>query len=46
MPGFPKFNVNNPDGSPIVGNSNTGHTFGASLSEEERGWLLEYLKTL
>jgi cytochrome c5 len=44
--GFPKFNVNNPDGSPIVGNSNAGHVFGASLSDQERGWLLEYLKTL
>ena len=44
--GFPKFNVNNPDGSPSVGNSNAGHVFGASLTEEERGWLLEYLKTL
>jgi processive rubber oxygenase RoxA-like protein len=45
-PGFPKFNVNNPDGSPSVGNSNAGHVFGASLTAEERGWLLEYLKTL
>ena len=24
-PGFPKFNVNDPNGSPIVGNSNAGH---------------------
>jgi hypothetical protein len=46
VPGFPKFNVNNPDGTPIIGNSNAGHEFGAKLSDEERGWLLEYLKTL
>jgi hypothetical protein len=44
--GFPRFNVSNPDGSPVVGNSNAGHVFGASLSDLERGWLLEYLKTL
>jgi hypothetical protein len=46
VPGFPKFNVQNPDGTPIVGNSNAGHEFGANLSDDERSWLLEYLKTL
>jgi mono/diheme cytochrome c family protein len=46
VPGFPRFNVNNPDGSPITGNSNAGHEFGANLSDDERGQLLEYLKTL
>ncbi len=45
-PGFPRFSVNNPDGSPITGNSNAGHEFGASLSDEQRGQLVEYLKTL
>jgi cytochrome c peroxidase len=45
-PGFPRFNVNNPDGTPIVGNSNAGHEFGAGLSDEERRQLVEYLKTL
>jgi hypothetical protein len=45
-PGFPTFNVKNPDGTPIVGNSNAGHEFGANLSDQDRGWLLEYLKTL
>ena len=44
--GFPRFNVQNADGTPIVGNSNAGHEFGAKLSDDERSWLLEYLKTL
>jgi hypothetical protein len=44
--GFPRFNVQNPDGTPIVGNSNAGHEFGTSLSDDERNSLLEYLKTL
>jgi hypothetical protein len=44
--GFPQFNVNNPDGTPIPGNSNVGHEFGANLSDVERAQLLEYLKTL
>ena len=30
----------------LPGNSNVGHEFGASLSEDERKWLIEYLKTL
>ncbi len=46
VPGFPRFSVNNPDGTAIPGNSNAGHEFGASLSDAERGQLLEYLKTL
>ena len=29
-----------------LGNSNAGHEFGASFSDEERSWMLEYLKTL
>ena len=44
--GFPRFNVANPDGTPIPGNSNGGHEFGANLSDVERGQLVEYLKTL
>ncbi len=46
VPGFPRFNVDNPDGTPIPGNSNAGHEFGANLSDIERGQLLEYMKTL
>jgi hypothetical protein len=46
VPGFPRFNVNEADGTPIPGNSNAGHEDGASLSEEERSQLIEYLKTL
>jgi hypothetical protein len=45
-PGFPQFRVNNPDGTPIPGNSNAGHEFGANLSDTQRGQLVEYLKTL
>jgi hypothetical protein len=37
---LPKFDTSSP------GNSNAGHEFGTSLSEEERKWLIEYLKTL
>jgi hypothetical protein len=44
--GFPRFNVSGPDGSPIAGNSNAGHEFGAKLSDVERAQLVEYLKTL
>lgn len=46
VPGFPRFNVKNSDGTPILGNSNAGHEFGASFSDEERSWMVEYLKTL
>jgi hypothetical protein len=46
VPGFARFNVNNPDGTPITGNSNAGHEFGANLDDQERARLLEYLKTL
>jgi mono/diheme cytochrome c family protein len=46
VPGFPRFQVNNPDGTAIIGNSNAGHEFGAKLSDAERAQLLEYLKTL
>jgi hypothetical protein len=37
---LPKFDTSLP------GNSNAGHEFGVSLSEEQRGWLIEYLKGL
>jgi hypothetical protein len=46
VPGFATFNVNNPDGTPITGNSNAGHEFGATLNDQERAQLVEYLKTL
>jgi hypothetical protein len=45
-PGFPRFQVANPDGSPITGHSNEGHEYGASLTDEQRAQLVEYLKTL
>jgi hypothetical protein len=46
VPGFPTFNVNAADGTPIPGNSNAGHEDGATLSDEQRSQLIEYLKTL
>ena len=30
----------------LPGNTNVGHEFGVGLSEDERKWLIEYLKTL
>jgi cytochrome c peroxidase len=45
-PGFPRYSVNNPDGTPIVGNSNAGHEYAAGLSDAQRRQLIEYLKTL
>jgi hypothetical protein len=47
--GFPKFNVNDSNGSPIPGNSNAGHDgdiYGTKLSPDERRQLIEYLKSL
>ncbi len=45
--GFPRFTVTDASGSPIVGNSNAGHEFGANnLTDEQRRQLVEYLKTL
>ena len=44
--GFPRFTVDDPAGSPITGNSNAGHEFGTSLTDEQRRQLVEYLKTL
>ena len=46
VPGFPRFNITNPDGTAIIGNSNAGHEYGAKLSAEQRTQLIEYLKTL
>ena len=46
VPGFARFNVNNPDGTPITGNSNAGHEFGANLTDQERYQLVEYMKKL
>ncbi len=45
-PGFPLFQVNDATGAAIPGNRNDGHTYAATLSDEERRQLLEYLKTL
>jgi len=44
--GFPKFEVLDPDGMPIVGSSNAGHEYGATLTDEQRKQLVEDLKTL
>ena len=33
-PGFPRFSVKDANGSPIAGNSNAGHEFGAALSDD------------
>ncbi len=46
VPGFPRFSVNNADGTPITGNSNAGHEFGGALTDDERRQLIEYLKSL
>jgi hypothetical protein len=40
------FRVVDEAGKPIPGNSNVGHEYGGALSAEERGQLLEYLKSL
>jgi hypothetical protein len=40
------FRVVDEAGKPIPGNSNAGHEYGGALSAEERGQLLEYLKSL
>jgi hypothetical protein len=44
--GFYTFRVVDESGKEIPGNSNAGHEYGAKLSEDERGQLLEYLKSL
>lgn len=44
--GYPIFRACNEDGTPVPGNSNEGHEFGADLSAEDRHALLEYLKSL
>lgn len=46
LPGFPTFKVNQPDGTPMPGNSNAGHEYGTELDNDQRHQLLEYLKTL
>jgi hypothetical protein len=46
VPGFPRFEVFNPDGTAVIGNSNAGHEYGADLDDQQRAQLLEYLKSL
>ncbi len=49
VPGFPKFNVNDSNGNPILGNSNAGHEgeqYGTNLGTDERKQLIEFLKSL
>lgn len=41
-----EFNVQGPDGVPILGNYNSGHNYGTDLSGESRWALVEYLKGL
>jgi hypothetical protein len=45
-PGFFVFRVLDDRGNRIAGNSNQGHEFGTSLTEEEKLQLIEYLKSL
>ncbi len=45
-PGFPLFHARLDDGTPVPGNSNAGHEFGAELGVEERTQLIAYLKSL
>jgi hypothetical protein len=45
-PSYPIFRARNEDGTPVPGNSNEGHEFGADLTGGERRALLEYLKSL
>jgi hypothetical protein len=49
-PGYPVFRARNDDGTPVGGNSNDGHEFGADprvpLTDDERWDLVEYLKSL
>ncbi len=45
--GFPVYRARNDDGTVVPGNSNDGHDYGgASLTDEERRELVEYLKSL
>jgi hypothetical protein len=44
--GFYQFHVVDQQGRAIDGNSHAGHEYGATLTEEERLQLLEYLKSL
>lgn len=45
-PGVFTFRVVDASGAPIPGNSNAGHEYGTDLSADEKGQLLEYLKSL
>jgi RoxA-like, cytochrome c-like len=44
--GFYTYRVVDENGKEIPGNSNAGHEYGGKFSEDERGQLLEYLKSL
>lgn len=46
IPGTFEFRVRAPDGTPILGNYNSGHDFGEKLNDAERWALVEYLKGL
>ena len=41
-----RFRTRDENGKPIPGNSNAGHEYGATLTDEERWQLVEYLKSL
>jgi mono/diheme cytochrome c family protein len=45
-PGVFTFRTVDAAGAPISGNSNAGHEYGTGLSDDEKGQLLEYLKSL
>jgi mono/diheme cytochrome c family protein len=40
------FNVLDVVGNPIAGNANTGHTYGTTLTDDDKWALVEYMKTL
>jgi len=46
LPGTFEFRVRAPDGTPILGNYNSGHDYGEKLNDAERWALVEYLKGL
>jgi len=45
-PGTFEFDVRSSDGTPILGNYNSGHNYGIDLDEQSRWALIEYMKRL
>jgi hypothetical protein len=44
-PGFPKYEVMDHRNIPVIGHSNAGHEFGATLNDDQRRQFIAYLKT-